>query len=52
MACRLLASGSDKIPVIAEQCGYSDIRYFSQVFRRVVGTAPLAYRQAKRAGTR
>ncbi len=52
LACRLLASGSDKIPVIAEQCGYSDIRYFSQVFRRVVGTAPLAYRQAKRAGTR
>ncbi len=43
----LLRSGETYIRDVAVQVGYPDARYFSQVFKRVVGTTPRAYQRAQ-----
>ena len=45
-ACELLRSSGKKVYEIAEAVGYTDSRYFSQVFRKSVGMTPLEYRAA------
>ncbi|MFC5471159.1 response regulator [Cohnella suwonensis] len=46
-AKRLLANSNLKTYEVAEMVGYSDQRYFSQVFRKHTGTQPTQYRQNK-----
>ncbi|MBQ6183520.1 MAG: helix-turn-helix transcriptional regulator [Clostridia bacterium] len=41
----LLTGGKDRISDIANKCGYSDSKYFTRLFRKEYGVAPLAYRQ-------
>ena len=45
-ACELLRSSGKKVYEIAEMVGYTDSRYFSQVFRKSVGMTPLEYKAA------
>lgn len=45
-AKKLLASGEMLIGQIAEQCGFSDVYYFSNTFKREVGMTPSAYRDS------
>jgi two-component system response regulator YesN len=42
----LSRSGDVYVRDVALQVGYPDARYFSQVFKRVVGTTPRAYQRA------
>jgi two-component system response regulator YesN len=42
----LCRSGEVYVRDVALQVGYPDARYFSQVFKRVVGTTPRAYQRA------
>lgn len=44
-ATRLLVSSNRKVNEICDQTGFHDQRYFSQVFKRVMGTSPLEYRR-------
>jgi len=46
-ACRFLTLTPLSVKEIAARIGYDDPYYFSRVFRRVMGTPPAAYRQAK-----
>ena len=46
-ACKKLREGNQKVYEVAEQVGYSDSRYFSQVFRKYTGITPLEYREEK-----
>lgn len=46
-ACKKLKEGKRKVYEVAEQVGYSDSRYFSQVFRKYTGVTPLEYRAAE-----
>jgi len=50
-AKRLLA-GSPRLKVreVAAQCGFSGVRHFRSVFRRLTGTTPAAYRRAQTDG--
>lgn len=48
VSCDLLLEGNDKITVIAAAVGYRDIASFNQVFRRITGKTPSAYRKAKK----
>lgn len=43
VAKNLLASGKYRINEISDLVGYSDVKYFSFVFRKVVGMTPSAY---------
>ena len=43
-AQELLQKTGDDLNTIAEQTGFSDARYFSQVFKRCTGTTPQKYR--------
>lgn len=43
VAKNLLASGKYRINEISDLVGYSDVKYFSLVFRKVVGMTPSAY---------
>ncbi len=45
-ARRLLRESADSIGSVAERCGFQDQAYFCRVFRKTVGTAPSAYREA------
>lgn len=45
-AKRLLGNSTLKTYEVAELVGYSDQRYFSQVFRKITGTQPTQYRQS------
>lgn len=48
-----LLNSDDSVSQIAEACGYGDAGYFTRMFRKATGTAPLAYRkQAKAEQTR
>ena len=47
-ACRLLSTTELDIFLVAEQSGFLNSNYFSQVFRRDVGMTPLQYRSGKR----
>jgi AraC-like DNA-binding protein len=44
-SCRLLMSGDTKISEIAGQVGYTDVKTFHAVFRRLLGMTPRAYRR-------
>ncbi|MCH5598054.1 AraC family transcriptional regulator [Niabella ginsengisoli] len=44
-ACQLLKQSDFKIAEISTQVGYDDVFYFSRVFKKIVGSSPLAYRQ-------
>ena len=48
LACRLLVSSGYHIPDIARTCGYTDTKYFTEVFKRLISSSPSAYRRAKR----
>lgn len=47
-ACELLENSDAAIAEIAEKTGYSDIKYFTKLFRRLVGASPAEYRRADR----
>ncbi|MBE6806046.1 MAG: helix-turn-helix transcriptional regulator [Ruminococcaceae bacterium] len=44
-ACELLKTGNFKISEVAELCGYENIYYFSNVFKKVVGVTPSEYKK-------
>ncbi|WP_139993799.1 response regulator transcription factor [Paenibacillus paridis] len=46
-ACELLGGTDRKIIEISELIGYENQRYFSQVFRKVMGLTPSEYRESK-----
>lgn len=47
-ACALLDAGDAPVKQIAQQVGFHDQLYFSRCFRKVMGMAPSAYREASR----
>lgn len=49
-AKRLLETSNRKTYEIADQIGYEDAHYFSQVFKKKTGMSPLEYRQESAAG--
>ena len=44
-ACRLLINTRDPIGLIAESCGYSDIKHFGEIFKKAFGMSPTQYRK-------
>ena len=44
-ACNLLRNTDLPIHTVAEECGFSGAEYFSSLFKRALGTSPLAYRR-------
>lgn len=48
-ACRLLQSTVQPVEHIGASVGYPNVSYFIQMFKRVVGTTPLKYRQRHKA---
>jgi LacI family transcriptional regulator len=51
MAKQLLTTANLPVATIAEKCGYTEAKYFCQVFRQRVGLSPGAYRKSqKRVG--
>ncbi len=48
-AILLLNTSGDSMPVIAEQCGFSDANYFTRIFRKYKNMSPLQYRQMMNA---
>ncbi len=44
-ACNLLGNTDLPIHTVAEECGFSGAEYFSSLFKRALGTSPLAYRR-------
>ena len=46
-ACRYLRSSDKDVGEIALLCGFRDAAYFSNVFKKITGTPPSAYRKAK-----
>ena len=46
-AQHLLRETDLPIRAIAEKVGYDDPAYFSQIFKRTVGSSPLSYRNSK-----
>lgn len=44
-ACRLLISTSYSISEIALRCGFSDVYYFSNTFKKIQGISPSEYRK-------
>lgn len=40
-----LKETNNRIYEIAEQCGYSDVKYFMKVFKKLTGMSPQAYRE-------
>ena len=44
-ACRLLSSTDFHVTVIAENCGFGSVTQFGRWFRKITGSAPLAYRK-------
>ena len=44
-ACSLLRSTNRKVTDIAEQAGFSDIKFFYEVFRKITGKTPGNYRK-------
>jgi len=46
-ACELLITGRYKISEIAEMCGFSNVYYFSNVFKKHLGISPVNYKDKK-----
>ena len=44
-ACRLLETGDFKVARVAKECGFSDAKYFSTLFRARLGVSPRAYKK-------
>ena len=44
-ACRLLANTDEKVQTIAKMVGYSDIIFFSKLFKKYNGVTPKQFRQ-------
>jgi AraC-like DNA-binding protein len=44
-ACRYLRSSEKDVAEVAMLCGFHDAAYFSNVFKRVMGITPSAYRK-------
>ena len=44
-AQRLLEDSNSQIQVIAQNCGYLDVQYFSKLFKRYTGSSPQKYRE-------
>lgn len=44
-SCRLLIETKQSIAQIAEQVGYSNVKFFNQIFKRVTKTTPREYRK-------
>ncbi len=42
-ACGMLETEMFSVSQVAEQCGFSDITYFSRMFKKYVGVSPRAY---------
>lgn len=49
-AKRLLETSNRKTYEVADQIGYDDAHYFSQIFKKKTGMSPLEYRQKSAAG--
>lgn len=47
-AARLLLSGKGSLSDIAEQVGYHDVKFFSEVFKNVTGYPPAAFRKLRK----
>ena len=48
VAAGLLANFDIRIAEVAEQVGYTDSNYFSQIFKKIMGITPKEYRNEKR----
>ena len=44
-ACSLLRSTDKKVTDIAEQAGFSDMKFFYEVFKKITGKTPGEYRK-------
>ena len=47
-ACRLLLSKKVSLDEVAEAVGYGDVKFFSSLFKSIVGVPPAAYRKRNR----
>ena len=45
LAKHLLSTTSLQVQTIAQHCGFTDLHYFSRVFKKIAGTTPLSYRK-------
>ena len=45
-ACRLLQSTEEPVRMIAEQCGFDSMKYFTATFKRVLSMTPAQYRES------
>ena len=50
-AVELLAQTSDKIEIIAEQCGFNSLAQFNKLFKKVTGHSPNILRRNMQAGS-
>lgn len=50
IAMELLKNGKQTVSQVAEQVGYSDVNYFSKVFKKIIGQTPKAILQKKDIG--
>lgn len=46
-ACEYLLTTSNKVVDIANTVGYSDLKHFNKVFKRITGLTPIGYRKSK-----
>ncbi|MBO5223081.1 MAG: exo-alpha-sialidase [Clostridia bacterium] len=44
-AVKLLISSVDKISIIAQECGFNNLGYFTEIFSKIVGCAPTEFRE-------
>lgn len=44
-SCALLATSKKSVAIIAQEVGYEDTKYFSEVFKKMLGMSPGAYRR-------
>jgi AraC-like DNA-binding protein len=45
-ACELLDGSALSVKAIAWELGFKDPLYFSRLFKRIIGSSPLIYRQS------
>ncbi len=46
-ACRLLETTTESLSEIAVKCGFNDIKFFYQTFKKAIGMTPAEYRRQK-----